>query len=133
MHCFLARFNLGLKGLTWGGRPQEEERERRMDYIPDESAIQTDAIEVRRCTASGAALRMPLLLLHHRLAHWPGQAFPAVRAPLAFQVAQCRKLCREEEELRAAVASASDCYVARRVLRCAVRRWTRTRWRCCAA
>lgn len=26
--------------------PQEEERERRMDYIPDESAINTDAIEV---------------------------------------------------------------------------------------
>ena len=29
---------------------QEEERERRMDYIPDESAIQTDAIEVDKDT-----------------------------------------------------------------------------------
>ena len=26
---------------------QEEERERRLDYVPDVSALQTDAIEVR--------------------------------------------------------------------------------------
>ena len=31
-------------------RPQEEERERRMDFIPDESAINTDAIEVDKDT-----------------------------------------------------------------------------------
>ena len=29
---------------------QEEERERRMDFIPDESALQTDSIEVDRDT-----------------------------------------------------------------------------------
>jgi hypothetical protein len=29
---------------------QEEERERRMDFIPDESAINTDAIEVDKDT-----------------------------------------------------------------------------------
>jgi small subunit ribosomal protein S17e len=29
---------------------QEEERERRMDFIPDESALRTDAIEVDRDT-----------------------------------------------------------------------------------
>lgn len=42
---------------------QEEERERRMDYIPDESAINTDAIEVggRRAPGPDALLALPPL------------------------------------------------------------------------
>jgi small subunit ribosomal protein S17e len=31
---------------------QEEERERRMDYVPDESAVNLENIEVRRCSKS---------------------------------------------------------------------------------
>lgn len=32
------------------GRMQEEERERRMDYVPEESAVNTETIEVNRAT-----------------------------------------------------------------------------------
>jgi small subunit ribosomal protein S17e len=41
---------------------QEEERERRMDFVPEESAIKTDVIEVDRETIELlAALNMPQL------------------------------------------------------------------------
>lgn len=38
---------------------QEEERERRMDFIPDESAINTEAIEVRQLV--GLEVRLHVL------------------------------------------------------------------------
>jgi Ribosomal S17 len=53
---------------------QEEERERRLDYIPEVSALQTDAIEVRFVDQ-----------LRRRWAYWPCGAWRAaagVRAAL---------------------------------------------------
>ena len=35
---------------------QEEERERRMDYVPDESAVSTELIEVRKVSKQEAPL-----------------------------------------------------------------------------
>lgn len=39
---------------------QEEERERRMDFVPEESAVKTDVIEVRSAEHAHRALRKEL-------------------------------------------------------------------------
>ena len=47
---------------------QEEERERRMDYVPDESAVSTELIEVRLASEQEA----PLPRARHAFLGWSG-------------------------------------------------------------
>ena len=44
--CVLPNFDKQVRGISL--KLQEEERERRMDFVPDQSAINTDVIEVDR-------------------------------------------------------------------------------------
>lgn len=52
---------------------QEEERERRMDFVPDESAVNTDNIEVDKDTME--------MLRSLNMANLPGVQLQAVRCP----------------------------------------------------
>lgn len=53
---------------------QEEERERRMDFIPEESAVNTDSIEVDRDTLD--------MLKSINMGSLPGVSAPQVRSTL---------------------------------------------------